>query len=89
MKLRLMLRRLYAKFAPRAVLRVVIDTIFVTGLPNRSLVLDDPDDDFILACAEEGRARYIVSGDHHLLDLHRHGEARILTPRDFVTSVLS
>lgn len=65
-----------------------LDTVFVTGIPSRPIVLSDPDDDFVLACAEEGYARYIVSGDHHLLDLNQYGEARILTPRDFVTTVL-
>ncbi len=124
MKLRLMLRRLFARFVPRAALRVVVDTnvlisgtiaesgfpaqivdaaiegriqfvvstvlideylevierphiakrypqiqeriaairrylhldtVFVAGLPNRPLVLDDPDDDFVLACAEDSR----------------------------------
>lgn len=157
MKLQLMLRRLYAKFAPRVVLRVVVDTnvlisgtiaesgyparivdaaiqgriqfvvstilideylevierpriakkypeiedriaairrylhldtIFVEGVPTRPVVLNDPDDDFILACAEEGRAQYVVSGDHHLLNIREYGGAKILTPRDFATTVL-
>jgi putative PIN family toxin of toxin-antitoxin system len=32
-------------------------------------VPDDPDDNHIIACAIEGCADLIVSGDHHLLDL--------------------
>jgi putative PIN family toxin of toxin-antitoxin system len=65
-----------------------LDTVFVAGIPSGPVVLDDPDDDFVLACAEEGRARYVISGDRHLLDLHEYGGARILTPREFVTTVL-
>lgn len=51
-------------------------------------VLSDPDDDFILACAVEGKANYIVSGDDHLLKLGRYRGIKILTPRDFVVDVL-
>ncbi len=65
-----------------------LDTIFVAGIPTAAIVPDDPDDDFILTCAEEGHARYVVSGDHHLLDLHEYRGVKILTPRGFVTTVL-
>ncbi len=40
----------------------------------------DPDDDHVLACARAGRARYIVSGDRHLLDLALYKRIAILTP---------
>ena len=40
----------------------------------------DPDDDHVLACAVAGRARHIVSGDRHLLDLRRYRCITILTP---------
>jgi len=52
------------------------------------IVPDDPDDDFLIACAIEGNAEYIVSGDEHLLDLGRYRGVEILTPRDFVERVL-
>ncbi len=32
-------------------------------------ILDDPDDDQVLACALAAKAELIVSGDRHLLDL--------------------
>ncbi len=51
-------------------------------------VLNDPDDDFLLACAVEGKANYIVSGDEHLLQLGQYRGIKILTPRDFVVNVL-
>ncbi|MEA3342081.1 MAG: hypothetical protein U9R15_19115, partial [Chloroflexota bacterium] len=43
------------------------------------IVADDPKDDMFIACAVEGRARYIVSGDRHLLRLHRYERIRITT----------
>ena len=51
-------------------------------------ILDDPDDDFLLACAVEGKAAYIISGDEHLLALREYRGIKILTPRDFVLNVL-
>ena len=47
-------------------------------------VKDDPDDDKYLAAALLGRATYVVSGDHHLLDLGEYQGIRILKPRPFL-----
>lgn len=33
------------------------------------IILEDPEDNRVLECALEAQAEYIVSGDHHLLDL--------------------
>ena len=55
----------------------------VTPLPQveRS---PDPDDNFLLATAEAGRANYLVTGDKSgLLALVRHAGARIITARIF------
>ena len=46
-------------------------------------------DDFLLACALAGQAKYIISGDEHLLKLKHYRGARILTPRMFVEDVLA
>ena len=44
-------------------------------------VLSDPDDDFLIACALEGKAKYIISGDEHLLNLGQYRGIKILAPR--------
>jgi putative PIN family toxin of toxin-antitoxin system len=62
--------------------------ILVSPLVVERVVLDDPADDFILATAVEGRARFIVSGDKHLLALRQYRGIKILAPREFVTTVL-
>jgi predicted nucleic acid-binding protein len=41
-------------------------------------------DDKYLAAALLGRATYVVSGDHHLLDLGEYQGIRILKPRPFL-----
>jgi putative PIN family toxin of toxin-antitoxin system len=47
-------------------------------------VLDDPDDDQVLACALAAKAEIIVSGDRHLLDLEEHQGVRIVTVAEAV-----
>lgn len=44
----------------------------------------DPDDTKYLVCAVEGRADFIISGDHHLTDLVMYRGIRIVTPADFI-----
>lgn len=43
----------------------------------------DSDDDKVLACAFEGRADYLVTGDEDLLVIKQYVGTQILTPRDF------
>lgn len=42
-------------------------------------ILNDPDDDQVLACALAASAELIVSGDRHLLDIKAFREIRIVT----------
>jgi len=43
------------------------------------VVREDPDDDVILRTAHDGKAKYIVSGDRHLLELGTFRRIRIVT----------
>jgi uncharacterized protein len=47
-----------------------------------AVIADDPDDDHVVACAVAGRARWIVSGDRHLLGLRRYKRIAILRPAE-------
>ena len=59
--------------------------VFVKGnLPALGIIKDDPDDDVVLATALEGNADYIVSGDHHLLDLGDFRGIKIVKPIEFL-----
>jgi hypothetical protein len=48
------------------------------------VIAQDPDDNKFLACAIEGEADYIVSGDHHLLDLGSYMGIPIVRPAVFL-----
>jgi putative PIN family toxin of toxin-antitoxin system len=51
------------------------------------VILRDPDDDAIIACALSAEAEFIVSGDDDLLDLEEHLGIRILTAADLLTEL--
>ncbi|MCX7839273.1 MAG: putative toxin-antitoxin system toxin component, PIN family [Anaerolineae bacterium] len=67
------------------------DTNVLLVRPSRiaPVIPQDPNDDFLIACALEGKAKYIISGDEHLLALKRYRGITILSPRAFVEQVLS
>jgi hypothetical protein len=65
-----------------------MNAILVAGTPTERIVPDDPNDDVVIACAIEGDADYIVSGDSHLTNLGKYRSIKILTPKEFVTHVL-
>lgn len=44
----------------------------------------DPKDDHVLACALEGQADFIVTGDEDLLSLKQYEDVKIVTPREFL-----
>jgi putative PIN family toxin of toxin-antitoxin system len=54
------------------------------GQLHRPGVTRDPKDDAIVACAEEGHADCIVSGDGDLLSLGKYLGIRAVTPRRFL-----
>lgn len=52
-----------------------------------SVVIRDPDDDAVLACAIASESDLIVSGDKDLLELGQYRETRILSPADFINEI--
>lgn len=59
-------------------------TILASGTRLVRVIRDDPDDDYVLSAALETSASYIVSGDHHLLDLSTYQGIHIITPGEFL-----
>lgn len=54
--------------------------------PNQKLniIKEDPKDNIFLECAVEGECKFIVSGDHHLLQLGEYESIRIITAEEFI-----
>jgi len=48
------------------------------------VIVQDPSDDKFLACAGEGSADYLVSGNKHLLDLKVYEGVQIVPPATFL-----
>jgi predicted nucleic acid-binding protein len=51
------------------------------------VVPNDPDDDHIIAAAQGGHAKLIVSGDKHLLSLQNHAGMNIVTAAQAVAAL--
>jgi putative PIN family toxin of toxin-antitoxin system len=61
------------------------EALVVPGKANtKGAIPDDPQDEMVLACAVDGLADLIVSGDRHLLDLKEYRDIPIITAREFL-----
>lgn len=60
------------------------DAELVPGRLELSGVTRDPKDDMFVACAVEGKAKYIVSGDPDVTSLEEYEGIQVVTPREFV-----
>ena len=85
----------YEKLQPRLeqlnlsaadLLTYAIDLASVFQVPemDAAIVQADPEDDVFLLCAVVAGAAYVVSGDHHLLDLEEYADIPILTVHGFL-----
>ena len=63
---------------------ILIFAWIVEGKEPVDIIKDDPTDNKYLACAHEGEADYIVSGDHHLLDIKTYKGIEIIKPKVFL-----
>ena len=64
------------------------DLIFEKALiciPQQKLkICSDPDDNKFIECAVEGKADYIVTGDHHLLEIKKFQKIAVVSPSEFI-----
>jgi putative PIN family toxin of toxin-antitoxin system len=60
------------------------DGLVVPGEANVLGTVIDPDDEMVLACALDGQADCIVSGDVHLLELSKFADIPIFTVYQFL-----
>jgi hypothetical protein len=66
-------------------IQVIPHVEMITARPSPVVIRDDPSDDMFLRCAVAGHARYIISGDRHLLNLKTYRRIKIFSPADFLS----
>ena len=71
----------------KALAKVLKLAVLTPGDLRLEAIADDPADDMVLACALEGKADYIVSGDHHLLDLRDYQGVQIVSPAKLLKAI--
>lgn len=59
-------------------------SFLVPGKLRLDIIKSDPADNKFLACAVEGQADFLVSGDHHLTELGTYQTIQIMPPADFL-----
>lgn len=89
----------YAKFAKRIVqFDTSIEALvaqyealvkYVSPAHTPRVVLSDPDDDHVLACAVVAQAQLIVSGDKHLLTIKSYQDISIVTAAEAVSILVA
>jgi len=62
----------------------IAENSLIVNVKKRFKLSIDPDDDKFIECAVAGNAKYIVSGDSHLLDLKNVMNIEILLASEFV-----
>ncbi len=72
----------------RSVERIMSLSEIVEPSKHFSIIQNDPDDDTFLDCAIEGNAEFIITQDHHLLNLKEFKGIKIVTPSDFLHSLV-
>lgn len=68
---------------------IVLSSYVVSPTERLRVVKADPDDDKIIECAVAGDARFIVSGDRHLLDIEKYRSIVMISPQDFLKRLSS
>ena len=60
------------------------NSIFTIETISLDLVQDDPDDNKFIECAVALESKIIISGDKHLLNIHKYIDIHIVSPREFI-----
>ncbi len=83
-KFRSRLKQLGLSPAELSAYAIELASVFDVPQGESVILAADPDDDIFLRCAVAVGAAYVVSGDHHLLDLEKYADIPILTVHDFL-----
>jgi hypothetical protein len=79
--------RITSQEVDAVILKLLKAAIITPGEILAEGVSADPADDMIIACALEGQADFIISGDHHLTDLEDYQGIKIVAPATFLALI--
>ena len=80
----------YSKFglSPAEILPIVNNlrrcVHFIEVKSKVDVVKEDSTDNIFLECAQDGKADYIISGDHHFLNIGSYKGIQIMRAKDFL-----
>ena len=87
------LQRSKFDYSPEMIQIILTELTGVSDFVNPSktidVVLEDPEDNRILECAEEAEANYIITGDFHLLKLSRYRNIEVVNAVAFLEKLSS
>ena len=75
-------------FSPNAVEEMIFNLssyIELVKVTSKTDICRDPNDNFLLTLAKDGKANYLITGDTDLLSLNKFSKTKILTLTDFFT----
>ena len=83
------LEKLYSPMKVEPIIELVLaGAEIVTVPPLEKPISADPDDDKFIACALASKAKVIISGDKHLLDMDGFQGLEISMPSEFINKYL-
>jgi putative PIN family toxin of toxin-antitoxin system len=82
------LKKYFGSNALEEMLSVFEPFIDLIEVKSRITISRDPNDDFLLALAKDGKADYLLTGDKHLLELKKFGRTEIVTIASFLLRFL-
>ena len=80
-------QRITSQEVDEVILKLLKVGLITSGEILAAGVSDDPADDMVIACALEGHADFIISGDHHLADLKNYQGIKIVAPSTFLALI--
>lgn len=77
----------FSKAQVKKFLERLVETTAWTGDEIHVSVCEDPEDDIYLSCAKESQAKFLVSGDQHLLKIKQFEETEIVSSKEFLNKI--
>jgi putative PIN family toxin of toxin-antitoxin system len=79
------LRKYFPPYAVEEMIANLGSYIELVRVTSKTDICRDPNDNFLLSLAKDGKANFLITGDTDLLSLTKFNKTKILTLTDFLT----